>query len=241
MQPRTKSLRSSLRQPFKSPQRSSTPFLTNKTTGKADMVTPNSKTDGTKPTINGTLTPASRKRPTLLETSPSLSSLLSSTHTTPKKRPRLTPLKISKSTGKITNLLSPIDKVSRALVQEKSSLQRQLTNIKEERALLERAITLKEKNEAVVVNDLISKWQSACLDACKDLFKLLKPLMEAQRQADAMGFSQSGLNGGSVFDQGKSMQQTHDNSGNDADAHQDDEDIDVTYMLKRLGIDPDLF
>ncbi|KAJ1959800.1 hypothetical protein GGI12_004150 [Dipsacomyces acuminosporus] len=142
------------------------------------------------------------------------------------------------------------DEATQALFQEKSSLQRELNDLKEEVALLERAKALEEKDDAKVVDSLISKWQIACSAACDELFELLKPMMEAQRQASLQGF-------GSGFDQGESedtncfgfgrqklqqqqqqQQQQDENAEQEADQY---EEIDIPYMLKRFGIDPELF
>ncbi|KAJ2886304.1 hypothetical protein GGI21_005217 [Coemansia aciculifera] len=123
------------------------------------------------------------------------------------------------------------DEATLALVQEKNALQRKVADAKEEVALLERAVTLGEKKEAEVVGALISKWQVACSAASDDLFELLKPMMEAQRLADQMGF------GGNPFADDK-PQQIKDKA---KDEEQPDEDIDIPYMLKRFGIDPELF
>ncbi|KAJ2724721.1 hypothetical protein GGI07_001774 [Coemansia sp. Benny D115] len=184
-------VRSSLCKPFKSPQR-----------------TPRPPNEPTTQETTSTL-PVSRKRRASSPTKPET--------TTPKPQ---TPLKhlytpSRRKSRRISNgagLLSPqADEETRLLVQEKSKLQKQLVEIKEERALLDRAATLIEKNEAEAVNGLVSKWQVACAAACDDLFDILKPVMEAQRQ--------------------QASAETEDVSG----------DIDVAYMLRAFGIDTELF
>ncbi|KAJ2003584.1 hypothetical protein H4R26_002995 [Coemansia thaxteri] len=118
------------------------------------------------------------------------------------------------------------DEEALALVQEKNGVLRELAKAKEEVALLERALTLSEKKEASVVNGLIAKWQIACSAASNNLFDLLKPMMEAQRQASQLGFDYGDPGG----------------RGSESEAAAAaDEDIDIPYMLRRLGIDPELF
>ncbi|KAJ2340160.1 hypothetical protein GGH91_004255, partial [Coemansia sp. RSA 2671] len=120
------------------------------------------------------------------------------------------------------------DEGTLALLQEKNGLQRQVAEAKEEVALLERALTLGEKKEAEVVDGLIGKWQAACSSASEELFELLKPMMQAQRLSDQMGF------GGNPF-ASDSTQQPKRNPDDE------EEDIDIAYMLKRFGIDPEIF
>lgn len=132
-----------------------------------------------------------------------------------------------------TSTLSVRDKATRALLREKTALQSRLSDVKEEIALLERAVTLEAKKEGPVVQGLIGKWQVACSSACDDLFALLKPTMEAQRQADQSGFGSHG------FDDGDDNSKAKQNEEEEVEV--EDEDIDIAYMLKRFGIDPDLF
>ncbi|KAJ1641741.1 hypothetical protein LPJ64_006327, partial [Coemansia asiatica] len=144
---------------------------------------------------------------------------------------------------------------------EKAELQRQLIAVKEEKALLERASTLKDKDEAAEVDRLIAKWQIACSSASEDLFDQLKPMMEAQRQAAEIGFGNTGFDYQNANDsnvcRADNDSRLTDNASDIIDAGSDDdgsgnksvaaamdpssEDIDIPYMLKCLGIDPDLF
>ncbi|KAJ1732798.1 hypothetical protein LPJ61_001888 [Coemansia biformis] len=132
------------------------------------------------------------------------------------------------------------------LMQEKAGLQRQLARVKEEVALLERCLALSEKGDKQVVDGLVAKWQVACSRACEDLFELLKPVMEAQRASAALGFGPAG------FDDEKSNsgraaepKDEGDGAGDGGDGRSEEggesEDIDIPYMLKRFGIDPELF
>ncbi|KAJ2575843.1 hypothetical protein GGH95_003714 [Coemansia sp. RSA 1836] len=127
------------------------------------------------------------------------------------------------------------DEATLAQIQEKSALQRQIAEAKEEVALLERALTLDEKGEADVVGALISKWQSACSSASEDLLELLKPMMEAQRLAGQMGL------GGNPFANDSDNAQRQQKGDKESEEAQSDDDIDIPYMLKRFGIDPELF
>ncbi|KAJ2835033.1 hypothetical protein GGI24_000103 [Coemansia furcata] len=146
---------------------------------------------------------------------------------TPSKRPRIAQTSATKprrlsARGQQAPRFVCRDEGTLALLRDKARLQRQVAEAKEEVALLERAATLREKNEAEVVDALIGKWQAACAAASDDLFALLKPMMEAQRVSDQLGC----------------------NPFVDDSAHRpntDDDDIDVGYMLRRFGIDAGLF
>ncbi|KAJ2072879.1 hypothetical protein GGH13_002387 [Coemansia sp. S155-1] len=217
---RSKMAQKALAKPFKSPSRTH----------------PTTKPDTTATTEASTPTPATRKRTMPSSMPPAARKLDLSTPLSSNKRPRIpqTTATSSKkhqprrlSTRGLPPRFAYRDEGTLALLQEKSSLQRQLVKVKEEVALLERALTLDEKKEADVVNGLIDKWQTACSSAADDLFELLKPMMEAQRQADQMGF------GGNPF--------VNDNIQPKLDTDEEAEDIDLPYMLKRFGIDPELF
>ncbi|KAJ2320578.1 hypothetical protein H4R23_001184 [Coemansia sp. Cherry 401B] len=135
-----------------------------------------------------------------------------------------------------------------ALMQEKADVQRQLSAAKEERVVVERALALQTKDDAHTVDALIAKWQIACSAACEELFALLKPAMEAQREAAALGLRLG-------FDEeqnskakppGSEYQSRHSAVGNEASGASGDndnshEEIDIPYMLKQFNIDPDLF
>ncbi|KAJ1954671.1 hypothetical protein EC988_002305 [Linderina pennispora] len=99
------------------------------------------------------------------------------------------------------------DKETLELLQEKARLQKELLEMREQVAMLERAHLLTEKGNAETVDGLVEKWQAACAAASEDLFAVLKPMMEEQRQT----------------------------------AGAENTDIDIAYMLRRLGIDPGLF
>ncbi|KAJ1723135.1 hypothetical protein LPJ53_002499 [Coemansia erecta] len=157
----------------------------------------------------------------------------------PKKRLRTaTPIRTATS-PRSRPLLFSTDTETRALIQERASLQRQIKDAKAENSLLERAATLKEKDEIAAVDKLIAKWQIACASACDDLFELLKPVMDAQRQSAELGF------GGSGFDDRPLNPPAKTGSGEDGSGSDDTDDmsgdIDIQYMLKHLGIDPELF
>ncbi|KAJ2842778.1 hypothetical protein IWW36_005781, partial [Coemansia brasiliensis] len=111
-----------------------------------------------------------------------------------------------------------------------------LTQIKEETVLLERAHKLKEKDDAQVVSKLMAKWQIACAAAADDLFVLLKPVMEAHREAQQMGIA------GSRFQQ-ESNGQPKAAAECDLQTAEDDgcQEIDIGYMLKQFNIDTELF
>ncbi|KAJ2750184.1 hypothetical protein GGI19_005252 [Coemansia pectinata] len=211
-----------LAKPFKSPSRTH----------------PTVKPDTTANTEASTPTPTTRKRPMPGSLPPAARKLDLSTPLPSNKRPRIpqTTAISSKrhqprrlSTRGLPPRFAYRDEDTLALLQEKNSLQRQVAEAKEEVALLERALTLDEKKEADVVNGLIDKWQTACSSASDELFDLLKPMMEAQRQADQMGF------GGNPFADDSAQQPKRDTD------EAEDEDIDIPYMLKRFGIDPELF
>ncbi|KAJ2824740.1 hypothetical protein IWW50_003187 [Coemansia erecta] len=248
---RAKQAQNTLRKPFKSPARVAT------------------KTDT--PDVNSTPTQPSRKRPvprsapplsTLLKPSPthkrdsnnSQTSTLDSEHpptiTPARKRARKTPNTLS--ARRLSSYHTPHDPEINALVQEKHVVQRQLAEVREETALLERALTLREKDDANVVDALIAKWQIACSAACDDLFALLKPAMEAQRDSAALGLAlgfgddKDGTRGGTL--NGRNRQQTTDDDDSEdsgdsgsSDSEQIHEDIDIPYMLKQFNIDPELF
>ncbi|KAJ2775788.1 hypothetical protein IWQ57_000198 [Coemansia nantahalensis] len=137
------------------------------------------------------------------------------------------------------------------LVREQTALQRQAAQIRQEAALVERCLALQKKSDKQVVDALVAKWQIACARACDDLFELLKPAMEAQREAARLGFAPQGWSddapaadrpatpqrGGSADEQPESpAAHVHDSGGGE-----EEEEIDIAYMLKRFGIDPDLF
>ncbi|KAJ2449138.1 hypothetical protein EV183_005057 [Coemansia sp. RSA 2336] len=143
------------------------------------------------------------------------------------KRPRVTPRSSRKPNDH--RLAVSRDSTVHALLQEKQSLQQQLTQLKEETVLLERAQKLKEKDDAQVVGKLMAKWQIACAAAADDLFVLLKPMMEAHRDAQQLGMA------GSQSEQNRS-------AGQDGQAAEDEsQDISLAYMLKLFDIDTDLF
>ncbi|KAJ2780256.1 hypothetical protein H4R18_003568 [Coemansia javaensis] len=121
--------------------------------------------------------------------------------------------------------LAARDPEIQALVHEKAALQRQVARVREEAALAERCLALRRKGDRQEVDALVARWQAACAQARDDLFDLLRPAMLAQREAAALGFGGGG--GGGSSDQP---------GAEDAEA-----DIDAQYMLRRLGIDPDLF
>ncbi|KAJ2485581.1 hypothetical protein IWW37_005902 [Coemansia sp. RSA 2050] len=208
-----------LAKPFKSPSR----------------MPPAAKSDAVASTEASTPTQTTRKRPALSSVPPAARKLDLGTPPSSNKRPRISQTTAA-SSKKIRRLsargLPPRfvyrDEGTLALVQEKNSLQRQVAETKEEAALLKRALTLGAKKEAEVVDGLISKWQAACSLASEELFALLKPMMEAQRLSGQMGF------GGNPF-ASDSTQQPKSNTD------EEDEDIDIAYMLKRFGIDPELF
>ncbi|KAJ2745180.1 hypothetical protein GGI20_002362 [Coemansia sp. BCRC 34301] len=191
--------------------------------------------------VAATPTPATRKR-TLPSSVPPLPRKLDF-GTPPAKRPRMPQTSAASNKRRQPRRLSGApprfvcrDEATLALMQKRSALQRQIAEAKEEVALLERAVTLSEKREAVVVGALIGKWQVACSSASDDLYELLKPMMEAQRLADQMGF------GGNPFANDDAQSQPKkDNEDGDDDDKTGDDDIDIPYMLRRLGIDPELF
>ncbi|KAI9504485.1 hypothetical protein GGI25_005455 [Coemansia spiralis] len=223
--------RSLLMKPFKSPKKQEQP-----TSPSASLASPAPPAPPASPAPPAP--PAGHKRPAPETTTP-LRSLLQS-----KKRRSATP---HSSLGKRPpSLVSLRDEQTQRLAQEKTSLQRQLAQTKEEIALIERASALVAKNEAVVVDALVAKWQIACASACEDLFELLKPVMEAQRQAAEMG---GGWGSGHVPDEKKSSA-----GGDDASDASDDDgssvhsadgvldgDINTPYMLRQFGIAPGLF
>ncbi|KAJ2557475.1 hypothetical protein EV175_001323 [Coemansia sp. RSA 1933] len=116
------------------------------------------------------------------------------------------------------------------LVQERAQVLREVARVREEIALLERARALQTKGDPAVVGALISKWQVACAAASDDLFALLQPAMEAQRQA-AMADR--------LF--GSAWASTEDDRRAAPNGEPDDTPIDVGFMLTQFGIDVDLF
>ncbi|KAJ2599558.1 hypothetical protein H4R99_003662 [Coemansia sp. RSA 1722] len=258
----------SLLQPFKSPKRSETGSLSPTCTQEKSTVTTPTTTPKRRKLAKTPVSPSPSPSPSQ---PPSPSTRLGNRSTkspiatiTPYKRPHMAPLSASagrsRRRSRLSGLVCPTDEATRLLIQEKAELQRQLVAIKEERALFERASTLKDKDEAAVVDKLIAKWQIACSSACEDLFDLLKPMMEAQRQATELGFGGSGFDsygasGTDIYSKvgnadavtganSADVDSGDDGSGNRSadDANEPvSEDIDVPYMLRRLGIDPDLF
>ncbi|KAJ1664752.1 hypothetical protein IW140_002973 [Coemansia sp. RSA 1813] len=204
-------------------------------------------------------TPSARKRPTPEEKTTPLRSLL----TQSAKRRRYQTTASSKSTGIPLSKQAPPpmlavsaarggsggsgsgSKETQKLVQEKTQLMRQVARIKEEIALIERARVLETKNEAKVVGALIAKWQVACSTASDDLFELLKPAMEAQRQA-AVAERMFGSAWGNTDDDRAALPReqasgSDQSEEDDGPADDPDADIDVPYMLKQFGIDAELF
>ncbi|KAJ1949420.1 hypothetical protein FBU59_001151 [Linderina macrospora] len=197
----TKSARTSLAKPFKSPRKL--------------PVTPAKEpaTECQTPPVSS----AKKKR--------RLSPPLTSTPKTPTRTPRRalrtpqtgnTSLRSVLSKSPMAPRFTIHDKETQRLLQEKARLQKELLETREQVAMLERAHLLVTKGDAETVDGLVRKWQAACAAASEDLFEVLRPMMEAQRQTDAL-------------------------SAEAATAPNSEEDIDVAYMLRRLGIDPDLF
>ncbi|KAJ1844020.1 hypothetical protein LPJ73_005299 [Coemansia sp. RSA 2703] len=156
-----------------------------------------------------------------------------------KKRLRTaTPTRITTS-PKSRPLLFSTDAETKALINERTLLQRQIKDAKAANSLIERAATLKEKDEIKAVDKLIAKWQIACASACDDLFELLKPVMEAQRQSAKLGFGSSGFDDRPLYSSANTGSNRDGSGSNESDDMSGD--IDVPYMLKHLGIDPELF
>ncbi|KAJ2083057.1 hypothetical protein H4R24_001096 [Coemansia sp. RSA 988] len=240
---RSKKAQNALLKPFKSPAR-------------ATAGTSSSEQDA-----NVATTPT---RPTLKRTIPSsappLNSLLRnmSQNTPTPKRLRTTPMTLSarRSSGRVTRRVVPRDPEIQRLIQEKTGLQKQMAQTKEEIVLLERALTLDAKGDKKAVDALVSKWQIACSAACDELFVFLKPVMEAQREAAALGFgisTEDNRQGYCNIGTNSQSKERHQRSSDDDDGRNSDEnsqtvygnneeeDIDAVYMLKRFGIDPELF
>ncbi|KAJ1803091.1 hypothetical protein LPJ56_007043 [Coemansia sp. RSA 2599] len=255
-----------LRQPFKSPRRSDAgPATPTSTQEESSICTPTAISKKRKPAIAPS-TP-SPSRSTRVSTNPVKTPLKAPVRTEANsptsKRLRTTPLSANAGRGRrrsrLSGLAAPTDEATRLLIQEKAELQRQLVAIKEEKTLLERAALLGGKDEAAAVDRLIVKWQIACSSASEDLFDLLKPVMEAQRQATDAGFGSAGfddrgangndIRGAASENQLASASSTDvasddDGPGSKQTEATDDpgsEDLDIPYMLKRLGIDPELF
>ncbi|KAJ1798307.1 hypothetical protein LPJ59_002584 [Coemansia sp. RSA 2399] len=183
-------------------------------------------------------TPTIRKRPAAEEkpTTPLRSLLAQNSKRRRSQPPDVTRTPLSKTRPLVLSMsASGSNKEMQRLVQEKTQLMRQVARVKEELALLERAHVLESKNEAAVVGALIAKWQVACSAASDDLFELLKPAMEAQRQAAATE-RMFGSAWGATDDRHNGAVQS-----GEGDQNEDDADIDVAYMLRQLGIDAELF
>ncbi|KAJ2803999.1 hypothetical protein H4R20_002673 [Coemansia guatemalensis] len=242
---RSRKSQNALLKPFKSPSR--VPAATATSPSEQDT---NVATTPTRPALKRAV-PSS---------APPLNSLLRNTpQSTPvSKRLRTTPMSLSarRSSGRVTRRLAPRDPEIQRLMQEKTGLQKQMAQIKEEIVLLERALTLDAKGDKRAVDELVSKWQIACSAACDELFVFLKPVMEAQREAAALGFGPStGDNSQGYCDADSQRKERHQQSGDDDDSSNNDEssqtvcgnneeeeeEIDAVYMLKRFGIDPELF
>ncbi|KAJ1742849.1 hypothetical protein LPJ68_001551 [Coemansia sp. RSA 1086] len=210
---------STLRKPFKSPARKAA------NVEAAGVETAGAETGGVEAAGTNTLcTPSlERKRPVPSSAPPfRLSTPLS-------KRPRLATPASCRKPSKDHRLAISRDSAVNALLQEKQALQQQLAQLKEETVLLERACNLKEKDDAQVVSKLMAKWQIACAAAADDLFVLLKPMMEAHRDAQQMGMA------GSQSEQDRAAEQ-------DLQAAEgESQDISLAYMLKQFNIDTDLF
>ncbi|KAJ1856216.1 hypothetical protein GGH12_002695 [Coemansia sp. RSA 1822] len=140
---------------------------------------------------------------------------LNQTCTPPSKRLRTTP----RSKIRTPRLTDPD---LHSLVLQKSKLLKQLTEAQEQTTQLERAIALQTSNNAQVVDALIEKWQTACVAACEDLFVLLKPVMQSQRDMD------------------QGLESTHSSSVDESDGESEC-DIDIPFMLRQFNIDPALF
>ncbi|KAJ2501713.1 hypothetical protein GGH96_001677 [Coemansia sp. RSA 1972] len=149
----------------------------------------------------------------LPKTAPPAIRLQNQTCTPPAKRMRTTPRSIR------TPLKLTTDPDLHDLVLQKSKLTKCLTEAREQTTLLERAIALQSTNNAHVVDALIEKWQTACVAACEDLFVLLKPVMQSQRD-----MAQQGLESAS-------------SEGSDEES----DECDIPFMLKQFNIDPALF
>ncbi|KAJ2442576.1 hypothetical protein IWW46_002968 [Coemansia sp. RSA 2440] len=143
---------------------------------------------------------------------------LTQTSTPPSKRMRTTPRSIQHTPIKLTT-----DPDLHDLVLQKSKLTKQLTEARGQTTLLERAIALQSTNNAQVVDALVDKWQTACAAACEDLFVLLKPVMQSQRDMD------------------QGLENERASSSDEDDESDKSDDIDIPFMLKQFNIDPSLF
>ncbi|KAJ2717116.1 hypothetical protein H4R19_000201 [Coemansia spiralis] len=229
---RSRNASDALSKPFKSPARATAAPVA-ATDGAATVAEPVTPTR-----------PARTMRPLTPGSAPPLSRLLA--RQTPQRKPLLRVPPQSAPAAK-RHKPSPCDPAMLSLAREKGALQRQLAQIRQEVALVERCLALQKKSDKQVVDTLVAKWQTACSRASDDLFELLKPAMEAQRQSAALGFGPQPFDspdnsrpaaphcGG---DSGDEQQQKEEEA---AHGDRDDEDIDIPYMLKRFGIDPDLF
>ncbi|KAJ2747908.1 hypothetical protein H4S06_005100 [Coemansia sp. BCRC 34490] len=145
---------------------------------------------------------------------------------------RMSPIRTAAATGSAGT--SGSSKHTQRLVQEKTQLVRLVGQAKEEMALVERARVLASKKEAAVVAALVAKWQVACSAAADDLFGLLRPAMEARQQADAteraFGPETNANTSGADKQHGGNSNTNEEAAGMDAE-----------YMLRLLGIDPELF
>ncbi|PIA18605.1 hypothetical protein COEREDRAFT_6314 [Coemansia reversa NRRL 1564] len=238
---RTRKSQNALLKPFKSPSRLTAGISSSEQ--DVNITTP------TRPTLKRNLPSSAPPLKSLLRHTPQGSP-------TP-KRLRTTPMALSarRSSGKVTRRLAPRDPEVQRLMQEKTGLQKQMAQTKEEIALLERALTLNAKGDKRAVDDLVSKWQIACSAACDELFVLLKPVMEAQREAAALGFGPSTEDNNQGYcdadiqrkEQRQQSSEEEESSNNDEGSqtvcrnNDEEEEIDSVYMLKRFGIDPELF
>ncbi|KAJ2276685.1 hypothetical protein J3F81_001276 [Coemansia sp. RSA 371] len=161
-------------------------------------------------------TPSRPHRPVPKTAPPALR--LTQTSTPPSKRMRTTPRSIQHTPIKLTT-----DPDLHDLVLQKSKLTKQLTEAREQTTLLERAIALQSTNNAQVVDALVDKWQTACAAACEDLFVLLKPVMQSQRDMD------------------QGLENERASSSDEDDESNESDDIDIPFMLKQFNIDPSLF
>ncbi|KAJ2480261.1 hypothetical protein IWW56_002565 [Coemansia sp. RSA 2131] len=193
---RAKQSQATLRKPFKSPMRVA-----------PQLSTPQLST----PQLS---TPSRPHTDSLPKTAPVIR--LNQTCTPPSKRLRTTP-RSKIRTPKLT------DPDLHSLVLQKSKLLKQLTEAREQTTQLERAIALQTSNNARVVDALIEKWQTACVAACEDLFVLLKPVMQSQRDMD------------------QGLESTQSSSVDEESDGKSECDIDIPFMLRQFNIDPALF
>ncbi|KAJ2158804.1 hypothetical protein GGF46_003495 [Coemansia sp. RSA 552] len=113
------------------------------------------------------------------------------------KRTRATPLSLVKQRYQRRQTVGGLplarDPELLRLQQERAGLQRQLALAREEAVLVERAVGLKDKDDAGEVGALVVKWKAACSAASEDLFELLRPMMESARDAEKAGTSDEAI------------------------------------------------